>query len=274
MPTLTNASVGPTSSRIAGGNWVGTGALVDFEGYPVIVTTAHHWNKGNTVGTWSKKYEIRPIAIDNTYDIAICSVTVEEDLKRLKLAETELKAGQVVRIGGWGSGFKTFDGKFMDSVMPESSSIADWFRISVPVRQGDSGSPVIGQTGECVGIVHSSTPESSCSTGSCGPTGSGHCVATKSGRILRLLRANRSGIRSACWLLRNGRKFQPEEVKYEVKQEEVKPAKPAETVPIETVPDKTTYPWYYVLIAPAIFLLFVASTLLFYIILEIKGVRK
>lgn len=279
------AAVGTVSCEIPGqGRWNGTGVLVEFENRPVVITSGHQWKYGNKTGTWSGK-PIKLIYWDKEYDFAICSIQVDKNLQCAyvhnqqrqtlqcgELSDRKLVKGEPLKILGQAgaSSPKMFQGVFSTFCRPRSTDGEwEWLEIDqCAVRQGDSGAPVYDREGKVVGIVFGS----SCPTGTC-QTVRKYTNAVAACRILRALFQFRRAIYDQSWFLNQA----GDRIQVETQPEQAPVVQEREMVPVEQPAQEVepkSYPWYYILIGPALFMLFCIVTSLTLLVMNVIQTTK
>ena len=134
---------------------MGTGTLIRSD---LIVTNWHIVKDRAKAGTirvlfpdWSV-YEAVVAKTDKLWDLAALRLVTPVLVPVMELGD-KLEKGDVVTVGGYGSGWYRSDfGEVIKFYMPSKSAAADWVRIDARVRNGDSGGPII-RDGKMVGVL-------------------------------------------------------------------------------------------------------------------------
>lgn len=159
-----NAALGGLANRVRpslvrvvdGGRGAGAGVVLHERG--LIVTNAHVAHRRHTmVEDWQvRQLPARLIALDRRHDLAALSVEAE-DLEPLELGDS-----QGLASGSWllamGHPFGVLGGATAGIVigvggdLPEAPPGREWLAMSLQLRPGHSGGPVIDTHGRLVGV--------------------------------------------------------------------------------------------------------------------------
>jgi S1-C subfamily serine protease len=141
---------------IKGAKKVGTGFLISSTGY---AATCRHVveESGQLTALMSdqKELQVNVITMSNRYDLAIVQVLTPKKTQFLSLRETnDLVPGEHLFAVGASAGLQATvtDGVFTAFRKVEEDQ-ADVIQFSAPVNPGNSGGPLVDETGKVVGVV-------------------------------------------------------------------------------------------------------------------------
>lgn len=146
--------------QISNGRGAGAGTIWHSDG--LIITNAHviHGHQGlNVTLSDGRKFPASVIAADDRLDLAALSINAN-DLPTIELGDSHLlKAGQWVTAVGhpWGVQGAVTSGVVIGvgDQLPEMGQMQpgrEWIALSLHMRPGHSGGPVVDSTGKLVGI--------------------------------------------------------------------------------------------------------------------------
>lgn len=146
--------------QISNGRGAGAGTIWHSDG--LIITNAHviHGHQGlNVTLADGRKFPASVIAADDRLDLAALSINAN-DLPTIELGDShQLKAGQWVTAVGhpWGVQGAVTSGVVIGvgDQLPEMGQMQpgrEWIALSLHMRPGHSGGPVVDSTGRLVGI--------------------------------------------------------------------------------------------------------------------------
>jgi S1-C subfamily serine protease len=146
--------------QISNGRGAGAGTIWHSDG--LIITNAHviHGHQGlNVTLADGRKFPASVIAADDRLDLAALSINAN-DLPTIELGDShQLKAGQWVTAVGhpWGVQGAVTSGVVIGvgDQLPEMGQMQpgrEWIALSLHMRPGHSGGPVVDSTGKLVGI--------------------------------------------------------------------------------------------------------------------------
>jgi len=161
---LLNQSLGELTQRVRpslvrvvdGGRGAGAGVVLHERG--LIVTNAHVAHRRRTlVEDWrARQLPARLLALDRQHDLAVLSVEAD-DLEPLAIGDS-----QALAVGSWllamGHPFGVLGGTTAGVVigvggdLPEAPPGRDWLAMSLQLRPGHSGGPVIDVHGQLLGV--------------------------------------------------------------------------------------------------------------------------
>lgn len=142
---------------------VGTGFGISPNGH--IITNAHIVENSKKINVYykSKSYDAELISIDHINDIAV--LKIDTPIKFLPLnIDSKIKIGTEISVLGYpnisvlGEEQKATFG-YINSTSGANND-ARFFQISAPIQPGNSGSPLLNNHGEVIGIVTSSLKQS------------------------------------------------------------------------------------------------------------------
>ena len=137
--------------------YTGTGFFVSKRGH--IITNAH------VIGNYSfviakdsagKIYELDIIAIDKHNDLALLQAAKKTDGLPIMQASSIGKGLKVYAIGYPQPGIQGTESKITDGVISSMTGLRDdndSYQISVPIQAGNSGGPLVTDTGSVVGVI-------------------------------------------------------------------------------------------------------------------------
>lgn len=135
----------------------GTGFFISSDGY---VVTNHHVVEDKSdylvrdrTGDFK---QAKLIAVDSSRDIAILKVEGEFPWLRIGDSNAVSKGQRVLAVGYPQIQFQGSESKVTDGVVSSFSGIRNdpnWFQISVPIQGGNSGGPLVNESGDVLGIV-------------------------------------------------------------------------------------------------------------------------
>lgn len=133
----------------------GSGFAIDREG---AVVTNHHVVKGCSaleVRQASNSYPARIIAQDANADLAVLKVSAV--LTTATLRDGAIQVGEAVYVAGFPlAGVLSTDMNFTNGVVASASGLRGnitQLQLTAPVQQGNSGGPLLDQSGSVVGVV-------------------------------------------------------------------------------------------------------------------------
>lgn len=188
----------------------GSGVIVSWRGLPVLLTAAHvvtadegvaeitATTDGGDNGERGERSEggnripVSVLAIDKTWDVAICSIGIERG--SIPLAEIEQgdaviqQPGNELEAVGWGGEgpLAASRGRFERYDSATGQQATDWMRLSGIARSGDSGGPIFNAAGRVVGILWGTSDSDRV------------IVGAQGGRILTFLTQNDAVIQQKC----------------------------------------------------------------------------
>jgi S1-C subfamily serine protease len=142
----------------------GTGVLVWRHPDPATdlayVVTAHHVIRGGPYDSIrcdfpdGKAYLAKVEAEDRTWDVAVLAIR-RPDAEPVVVADAKPEPGAACYAGGYGDGsFRLTSGRVLGYASPaRQGGPADWLRVQVTPRNGDSGGPILNAAGRLIGIL-------------------------------------------------------------------------------------------------------------------------
>ncbi len=135
----------------------GTGFFVNPDGYLV---TNHHViaEKANFAikDLKGRFYKAQLVAKDQRRDLAVLKVSGRFPALKIIHSDNVAKGQHVVAVGYPQPSIQGSESKVTDGVISSFSGIKnddDWFQISVPIQGGNSGGPLVNDSGQVVGVV-------------------------------------------------------------------------------------------------------------------------
>ncbi len=143
------------------GTSTGTGFVIHPQG--AILTCAHVVESAGkvTVQLGKKEYKAIVVAIDKSLDVAIIRIDpaeIQDNLKHLQFAESPIETGDDIRALGYpltdilGESLKTTSGRVVGKDAEEGAAR---LQIDAVLNPGNSGGPVLNQSGQIVGMANS-----------------------------------------------------------------------------------------------------------------------
>lgn len=135
----------------------GTGFFISQNGY--LVTNAHVVGDYENIAVKDRTGRIRSalvIAIDKQRDLALLKVDGNFPALRIDQTGRTMKGQRVLAIGYPQVSIQGSESKVTDGVVSSLSGLRnndDWIQISVPIQGGNSGGPLINESGTVIGIV-------------------------------------------------------------------------------------------------------------------------
>ncbi len=138
----------------------GSGTLVWVGGQKAVAVTNNHVVRGNRGGVtiyFPGGFESRGNVVKRSsmWDLAAVIVNRPPGIEPLRIARTNPVVGEQLWVAGYGSGsYRVASGRVTQYVMPDrDNEPALLLEVAVPVRDGDSGGPIINKDGELVGTL-------------------------------------------------------------------------------------------------------------------------
>jgi S1-C subfamily serine protease/cell division septation protein DedD len=135
----------------------GTGFFVTGDGY--LVTNYHVISDKNTYAVRDSKgryYRANVIARDQTRDLALLKVEGRFPALKIGHSDSVTKGQRVMAVGYPQISIQGNESKVTDGIINSLSGIRnddDWFQISVPIQGGNSGGPLVSESGTVYGVV-------------------------------------------------------------------------------------------------------------------------
>lgn len=135
----------------------GTGFFVNPDGY--LITNHHVVSDKTDVAVRDLKgrfYRAQVVARDQRRDLALIKVTGHFPSLRITHSDSVTKGQRVYAVGYPQISIQGNESKVTDGVISSFSGIRnddDWFQISVPIQGGNSGGPLVTESGQVVGVV-------------------------------------------------------------------------------------------------------------------------
>jgi S1-C subfamily serine protease len=122
------------------------------------IVTNHHVVKGcrtYEVRQFGHIYPAQLIAQDATFDLAVLSTNIA--FPEIKLRSTPIAVGETVYVAGFPlAGVLSKDMNFTNGLVASAAGLGSNFtqlQVTAPVQQGNSGGPLLDQSGNVVGVV-------------------------------------------------------------------------------------------------------------------------
>lgn len=135
----------------------GTGFFITSNGYLVtnhhVVEDKTHYAVRDQQGSF---YRAEVVAQDANRDLAILRVAGKFPSLRIARSESVTKGQRVMTVGYPQVSIQGNESKVTDGVISSFSGMnndANWFQISTPIQGGNSGGPLVTETGQVVGVV-------------------------------------------------------------------------------------------------------------------------
>lgn len=135
----------------------GTGFFIAPNGYLItnhhVVEDKTHYAVRDQQGNF---YKAEIVAQDPNRDLAILRVAGSFPSLRIARSETVTKGQRVMTVGYPQVSIQGNESKVTDGVISSFSGVnndANWFQISTPIQGGNSGGPLVTETGQVVGVV-------------------------------------------------------------------------------------------------------------------------
>lgn len=152
--TTTPTAKAPEQPVIAS---TGTSFMVSLDGF--AVTNAHVVQGCSRLGAAGHTQSITAVATDAKDDLALLKVPWQTDVALDLASSPKISQGEAVVVFGYPlSGVLATGGNVTTGVVSAVTGIADdaaQFQITAPIQPGSSGSPVMDQHGDVVGVVSS-----------------------------------------------------------------------------------------------------------------------
>jgi len=105
-------------------------------------------------------------AVSQLWDAAIVSIPSNPRLQFVRTAETSPRVGDVVFVGGYGSGqWRWQAGRVRQYLSPGGGAAFDMIEVSAASREGDSGGPMLDEPGRVCGVLCGNGGRSAAGTG-------------------------------------------------------------------------------------------------------------
>jgi hypothetical protein len=136
----------------------GSGTLVDVrDQYGLVVTNWHvvRDSKGVVEVKFPSGFcsHARPLKVDSNWDLAAL-VIWRPPIEPVKLAATPPRPGDLLTIHGYGRGqYRIATGRCTAYYSPRRNFPQEMVELDVEARQGDSGGPILNQSGEMAGVL-------------------------------------------------------------------------------------------------------------------------
>lgn len=137
--------------------FTGTGFFVSTDGY--LVTNFHVVADRTDLAIRDIKgkfYRAAVVASDKKNDLALLRVLGKFPALRIAQSDSVLKAQRVLTVGYPQISLQGNESKVTDGIISSFSGLRnddDWFQISVPIQSGNSGGPLVTESGAVVGVV-------------------------------------------------------------------------------------------------------------------------
>ena len=147
-----NPAIVMVDSQLSDGLSCGTGCIIDKTG--IILTSAHVIDIGKTVVVTmnnGQNYNAKVIKhLGENKDIALLKINVPEDLKTVKLGDSEkIKVGEKVLAIGNPFGF---NGTLTQGIVSRIDYAKNRIQTDAAINPGSSGGPLLNTKGEIIGI--------------------------------------------------------------------------------------------------------------------------
>lgn len=147
-----NPAIVMVDSQLSDGLSCGTGCVIDKTG--IILTSAHVIDIGKTVVVTmnnGQNYNAKVIKhLGENKDIALLKINVPEDLKTVKLGDSEkIKVGEKVLAIGNPFGF---NGTLTQGIVSRIDYAKNRIQTDAAINPGSSGGPLLNTKGEIIGI--------------------------------------------------------------------------------------------------------------------------
>ncbi len=135
----------------------GTGFFVSKSGH--LITNAHVVRDCPFATATDRNgitYELDLLAIDKHNDLALMQASKKSDGLPIAGIGSVAKGLKVYAIGFPQVGIQGMESKITDGIISSMSGLEnnnDWFQISVPIQGGNSGGPLVNESGSVVGVV-------------------------------------------------------------------------------------------------------------------------
>lgn len=135
----------------------GSGTIVGRkDGVATVLTAAHllRDRRGDVIVVAAgQRCAARVLLADAVLDLAALQIR-DPGLHYVHLTETRLVSGAQAWASGYGAGsYRQVGGRFVQYLSPDDGRSWDWAEFSCPVRDGDSGGPVLDTEGRLVAVV-------------------------------------------------------------------------------------------------------------------------
>lgn len=154
-----------------GGQSHGSGVIIDKHEDRAYVLTCWHLFRDGARAVYVCIPQLgcapgRVEAVSQLWDAAIVSIPSSPRLQFVRTAEASPRVGDVVFVGGYGSGqWRWQAGRVRQYLSPGGGAAFDMIEVSAASREGDSGGPMLDEPGRVCGVLCGNGGRSAAGTG-------------------------------------------------------------------------------------------------------------